>query len=147
MKILKYGVIALVGLVLLAIGGLAVLGMQSRGGEALGLIDGALADCPASPNCVSSEAGTPDDKKIEPLAISDWESLPDIIEAMGGVVTAQDDSYLAAEFTSGTFGFVDDLEARLTETNVHVRSGSRVGHSDAGVNAARVADLRERLAE
>ena len=31
---------------------------------------------------------------------------------MGGVVTASSANYLAAEFTSDTFGFVDDMEFR-----------------------------------
>ena len=42
MKLLKYGVIALVALVLLGIGAFAFLGMQSRGGAALGLVAAAL---------------------------------------------------------------------------------------------------------
>ena len=147
MKILKYGVIALVVLVLLGVGAFAFLGMQSRGGTAPGLIDGRLAACPSSPNCVSSEADAPEEKKVDPLPVSAWANLPTVIVDLGGEVTAQQDAYLAAEFTSSTFGFVDDVEFRLTETDIQVRSGSRVGHSDAGVNAARVAEIRQKVGE
>ena len=42
-------------------------------------------------------------------------------------------------------GQTDDLEVRRGENGVEVRSGSRVGYSDAGVNAARVAQLRAGL--
>ncbi|MEO1324255.1 MAG: DUF1499 domain-containing protein [Pseudomonadota bacterium] len=142
MKIVKYGVMALFALVLLGVGAFAFLGMQSRGGEALGLVDGRLADCPSSPNCVSSESGTAEEKIVDPLPLDAWSTLPQIIVEMGGELTVQNATYIAAEFTSSTFGFVDDLEFRLTESNVHVRSASRVGHSDAGVNADRVSVLR-----
>nr|WP_197501607.1 DUF1499 domain-containing protein [Hyphomonas sp. Mor2] len=145
MRILKYGVIGLVVLILLGVGAFAFLGMQSRGGEAPGLVEGRLADCPSSPNCVSSEAGTADDKQVAPLPLAAWADLPTVIAEMGGEITAQDESYLAAEFSSSLFGFVDDVEFRLTGADIQVRSASRVGHSDAGVNSARVADLREKL--
>lgn len=147
MKILKYGVIALVALVLLGLGAFAFLGMQSRGGAAPGLVDGLLAACPSSPNCVSSEASAPEEKKVDPLPVSAWAKLPTVIAELGGKVTSQQDAYLASEFTSSTFGFVDDVEFRLTEADVQVRSGSRVGHSDAGVNADRVAEIREKVGE
>ena len=145
MRFLKYGVIALVGLALLAVITFAFLGIQSRNGTAPGLIDGRLADCPSSPNCASSEAGTPEDKQVEPLPVSAWTVLPTLIVEMGGEVTAQEQDYIATEFTSSTFGFVDDVEFRLTETGIHVRSASRVGHSDAGVNAARISEIRDKL--
>ena len=64
---------------------------------------------------------------------------------MGGAVTTQEEEYIAAEFTSASFGFVDDVEFRLAEEAVHVRSASRVGYSDRGVNADRVAELRKSL--
>ena len=147
MKFLKYGVFALVGLAVLGIGAFAFLGMQSRGGVALGLVDGRLADCPSSPNCVSSEAGTADDKMVQPLPVSAWEGLPALMVEMGGELIIEDATYIAAEFTSSTFGFVDDVEFRLTETGIQVRSASRVGHSDAGVNAARVADIRAQIGD
>ena len=147
MKFLKYGAFAVLGLVVLGIGAFAFLGMQSRGGTAPALVEGSLADCPSSPNCVSSEAGTADDKKVEPLPVSAWAALPALMVEMGGELTVRDTTYIAAEFTSSTFGFVDDVEFRLTENGIHVRSASRVGHSDAGVNAVRVADIRAQLGD
>ena len=145
MKLLKYGLIGIVGLVLLGIIAFFGLGMQSQNGTAPGLVNGVLSACPSSPNCVSSEAGTTDEKRVEPLPLSVWNNLPTIIVELGGSVIQQDETYLAAEFKSSVFGFVDDLEFRKTETDVQVRSGSRVGHSDAGVNAARVAALRDAI--
>lgn len=146
MKILKYGLFGIIGLVVLGVAAFIFLGMQSRGGTAPGLADGVLTACPSSPNCVSSEAGTPDEKKVDPLPLDAWDRLPGIVADMGGEVTGQDATYLSAEFTSSLFGFVDDVEFRLTESEVQVRSASRVGHSDAGVNADRVTELRQQLA-
>ena len=146
MKILKLGLIGVITLILLGIAAFVFLGMQSRSGSAPGLIDGQLAACPSSPNCVASETGTADDKKVDPLPLNTWAALPSLIEEMGGEVTRQTDDYISSEFTSSLFGFVDDLEFRLTDSDIQVRSASRVGHSDAGVNAARVADLREKAA-
>ncbi|MEL7130022.1 MAG: DUF1499 domain-containing protein [Pseudomonadota bacterium] len=145
MKVIKYGAIALLVLVLLGIGGLFFLGIQSQNGSAFGLVEGRLSPCPSSPNCVSSEAGEPGDKAVPPLPVEAWANLPKAIVDMGGKVTAQEEAYLSAEFTSGVFRFVDDVEFRLTEADIHLRSASRVGYSDAGANSARVAELRAQL--
>lgn len=64
---------------------------------------------------------------------------------MGGVVTQQSDDYIAAEFTSLLMRYVDDVELRLANDAVHVRSASRVGYSDMGANRDRVEALRQRL--
>ena len=47
------------------------------------------------------------------------------------------------------FRFVDDLECRLDAENrvIHVRSASRVGYSDLGVNRKRVERLRARFGQ
>lgn len=145
MKYVRYVAIALGVLILLGVGSFFYLGVQSKSGTAAGIVAGQLDKCPDSPNCVSSESDTPYDKRVDPLPLSTWEALPSALEEMGGTVTVQEEFYIAAEFSSAIFGFVDDVEFRFTESNVQVRSASRVGHSDAGVNAARVAELREQL--
>ena len=143
---IRTAIITLAGLGVLGGAGFFALGQYSQGGTAPGLVNGTLAPCPDTPNCVSSEAGTAPEKLVEPFSPEVWEALPDAIAAMGGEVTRSEDDYLAAEFTSATFGFVDDLELRKADDSVQVRSASRVGYSDRGVNAARVAELRRRLA-
>ena len=59
------------------------------------------------------------------------------------------DHYLHAECASAIFGFVDDLELHLRadEGVVAVRSASRIGYSDMGVNRRRVEGLRRDLKE
>ncbi len=62
-------------------------------------------------------------------------------------VVQQEDNYLRAEFTSRLLRFVDDVEFLLGERGIEVRSASRLGHSDFGVNRERVEQLRQRLAQ
>ena len=145
MKVLKFLVSAIVVLALGGVVGFFFLGQSSQSGTAPGLADGRLSPCPEAPNCVSSEAGTAPEKQVDSFALDQWDALPGAISAIGGTITTNEDGYIAAEFSSDIFGFVDDLEVRRGENGVEVRSGSRVGYSDAGVNAARVAQLRAGL--
>ena len=65
--------------------------------------------------------------------------LVQIIEELGGEVAVSNDEYIAATFSSALFGFVDDVEYRLepSQKRIQLRSASRVGHSDMGVNRKR----------
>lgn len=127
-----------------------VLGRISRQGQVPGLIAGKLSRCPQSPNCVTSEHRDDAKHYAAPLAIRPgaqgdaWNLLRQAVQKSGGVVVADTGGYLAAEYTSAVFGFVDDLEARLDAGTgvIHVRSASRVGKSDFGVNAGRVEAVR-----
>ena len=63
------------------------------------------------------------------------------------VVMDETETYLHAEASSAFFGFVDDLELFADRDNnrIQARSESRLGDSDLGVNAARLAALQSRL--
>jgi uncharacterized protein (DUF1499 family) len=63
---------------------------------------------------------------------------------MGGSINVEKADYLAATFTSSIFRFVDDLEIRVdTDKNqVQLRSASRVGRGDGGVNRKRIERLK-----
>lgn len=147
MTVLKF-LLYLVGTVAVAgIAGFAYLGHASRSGSAPGLVEGRLSSCPSSPNCISSEPETQPEKRVDPLPLDSWNSLPAAIAELGGKVTAEKDDYIASEFSSAVFGFVDDVEFRRGQDAVHVRSASRVGYSDGGVNAERIEDLRGALSQ
>ena len=111
-----------------------------------------LAPCPDSPNCVSSDANDPA-HFTAPFAIilPAREAWPLVKEAVKEIprteITGQADSYLHAECRSAVFRFVDDLELELRPGDeiIAVRSASRKGYSDFGVNRRRVEDLRESL--
>lgn len=109
----------------------------------------ALAPCPSSPNCVCSEPPTASVDAL--LAGTDpdraWSVLLDCIRTMNGNIVQSDNGYAHAEFRSRIFGFVDDLECRLDGSVIHVRSASRTGWWDMGVNRKRVETLRLLLAE
>ena len=142
MKKILYAVIAIA---LLGIGGLFYLGQTSQNGAASGLVEGNLSSCPSTPNCVSSDGNVAGEQKVNPLPVSAWQELPKLITDMDGVLKTQNDTYIAAEFTTSIFRFIDDVEFRLADDGVHVRSASRVGRSDFGVNKARVEMMQDRL--
>ena len=62
-------------------------------------------------------------------------------------VVAQEAHYLRAEFTSRLMRFVDDVEFLIDPEAVEVRSASRLGHSDLGVNRERIEGLRQQLSQ
>ncbi|MDM8551271.1 DUF1499 domain-containing protein [Desulfobacterales bacterium HSG2] len=122
---------------------LTVFGCISRSGKAAGLIRGKLAECPARPNCVCSERKDDTDHYIEPVTIprntDTLEILREAVRESGGVIKSDTGTYIAVTYSSALFGFVDDLEIRIdSEQNViHIRSASRIGYSDFGVNRKR----------
>ena len=112
------------------------------------LVDGKLRPCPVTPNCVSSESPSPM-FSIAPLAFNDsheraWATLKRVVREEGGSLHDESKEYLWLTFTVPVFGFVDDVEFRLSATEgvIHVRSASRLGISDLGVNRRRVEQLR-----
>lgn len=149
-KKMKTLTIVVVLLVLLVIVLFFALGFVSKSGAASGLVQGRLARCPDRPNCICSEFEQDVSHWIEPLVYTGsdltqtLDALKQTIREMSGRIQAEDDSYLAAIFTTPVFGFVDDLEIRIDagEKLIHLRSSSRVGYSDRGVNRKRVEQLK-----
>ena len=115
----------------------------------LSVTAGKLAPCPSTPNCVSSQSEDAE-HRIEPLTYS--ASATDAIAALKKIVQSQErtkliaqtDNYLYAEFISHWMGFVDDVEFYLNEDAgvIEVRSASRLGESDLGVNRQRIESIR-----
>ena len=110
-----------------------------------------LAPCPSSPNCVSSDATDPSHHVphfsiILPINEA-WSLVREAVKDMPRTEIVEiTDNYLHAECTSAVFRFVDDLEFELrVEGIIAVRSASRTGHRDFGVNRRRVEQLREML--
>ncbi len=119
----------------------------------LGVKAGKLSPCPSSPNCVVSQGNEDTEHAIAPLAYSGDPAqaiakLTVIIKAMPRTTIIEStDSYLYAEFASKLLGFVDDVEFYLdpAESVIQVRSASRLGQSDLGVNRKRVEAIRQEL--
>ncbi|MCX7998833.1 MAG: DUF1499 domain-containing protein [Leptospiraceae bacterium] len=120
----------------------------------LGVRDGQLKPCPNTPNCVSSFASK-DDKThyIEPITYTS--SLQEEMSRLKRVILSkprteiieEKPNYLRAEFTSRIFRFVDDVEFLFDDSIkfIHVRSASRIGRSDLGVNRKRIEEIRSDL--
>ena len=115
----------------------------------LGVTQGKLSSCPDSPNCVSSQSS---DKRhlIQPIRYEGTEQRA--MERLAGVIQGMkrcriitmDYHYIHAEFTSAFFRFVDDVEFYFDSEAkiIHMRSASRIGYSDFGVNRKRLEKLR-----
>jgi uncharacterized protein (DUF1499 family) len=118
----------------------------------IGAKDGQLASCPAKPNCVSSQAESAR-QRLAPLRFSGdsgaaMRRLRDVVDNISGTtVIDENDHYLYFECATSLLGFVDDLEflCDADEQVIHVRSASRLGYSDLGVNRKRVESIRKKF--
>ncbi|MEM6752744.1 MAG: DUF1499 domain-containing protein [Cyanobacteria bacterium P01_C01_bin.38] len=116
---------------------------------AVGITENHLTACPTSPNCVVSQNG--DEKHaIEPIPYhvdrdKAKETLLKVLTVVPRTeVVEETDNYIHALSKSRIFKFTDDVEFYFpTDENViHVRSASRVGESDLGVNKRRIEQIR-----
>jgi uncharacterized protein (DUF1499 family) len=132
--------------------GLMMMSLMARRPGSLGVTEDRLAECPQSPNCVCSQSASPE-HQIAPLSLtgdpgSAIAGIADIVRSMPRTtIVRQTDRYLHVEFRSRLFRFPDDVEFLVDADAkvIHVRSASRVGHSDLGVNRARVEEIRRQL--
>ena len=109
-----------------------------------------LKPCPSSPNCVSSSPGEDRNHRIAPLTwAGDLEQAKvklrqAVLSAGNARFVEETESYWHVEFRSRIFRFVDDVEFLFDRNNkvIHVRSASRTGYSDLGVNRKRMEKIR-----
>ncbi|NJK54842.1 MAG: DUF1499 domain-containing protein [Pleurocapsa sp. SU_5_0] len=112
----------------------------------LGVKDGKLTACPGTPNCVNSQSDDAQSKIDALPGVSIAEIKKVVAEMEGTTIVEEKDNYLYAEFKSKLMGYVDDVEFYLDNANtVQVRSASRLGKSDLGVNRKRVEEIRSKL--
>ncbi|MDH3282226.1 MAG: DUF1499 domain-containing protein [Gammaproteobacteria bacterium] len=129
-----------------------ILSCSGKRPSNLGITEAGLAPCPVSANCVSSDAsdGT---HRVEAFVLSAsptdaWHVVREEVASLPRTTIVEESAdYLYAECVSAVFGFVDDLELHLRASAnlVAVRSASRLGSSDLGVNRRRIERLRETL--
>ncbi|MDZ8055608.1 MAG: DUF1499 domain-containing protein [Aulosira sp. ZfuVER01] len=118
----------------------------------LGVKNGKLAPCPSSPNCVSSQC-TDAVHQIVPLSFTSTPeqaiaNLKSIIQSLPRTqIISESPDYLYAEFKSALLGFVDDVEFYVDRNAnvIQVRSASRLGQSDLGVNRQRIETIRAKF--
>lgn len=112
----------------------------------LGTPQTGLIPCPDSPNCVSSES-TDKEHRIAPLQ-NTIQDISRVVKKMDrATIITRNDQYLYVEFTSSIMRFVDDAEFLYDPVQqvTHVRSASRLGKSDLGVNRKRIEFIRSAL--
>ncbi|CAM4253817.1 DUF1499 domain-containing protein [Vibrio agarivorans] len=114
------------------------------------MTDRTAQPCGDKPNCVS----TIDDREkhsIAPFNLKEGTTLAQVeaiaLTLPGAKIADSDSNYLRIECTSKIMRFVDDLELKLDGTALTVRSESRTGYSDFGVNRKRAEQLRQKLAD
>ena len=108
-----------------------------------------LAPCPQTPNCISSETSDahhyikpiPYEGTVEEAKARLRQTLLSIPRVL---IVHEESSYIHAECTSWLFRFTDDVEFVFDDTQkvIQVRSASRIGYSDLGVNRKRVETIR-----
>jgi uncharacterized protein (DUF1499 family) len=112
---------------------------------------GRVSGCPGTPNCISSQS--PDEAhRIAPLLVDsahegDFYCLRAIVSGMDRVtVLVADQENIRAEFRT-LLGFVDDVQFQLDKENraIQMRSASRVGYWDFGVNRRRLQGIRKKF--
>jgi uncharacterized protein (DUF1499 family) len=117
--------------------------------SSLGIKDGYLSPCPETPNCIVSQNANPQNE-IAPIEYhtdlaTARETLLKVLTVVPRTeVIEHTDNYIRAQSKSRIFQFIDDLEFYLPndEPVIHLRSASRVGKSDLGVNRRRSEQIR-----
>lgn len=111
-----------------------------------------LLPCPSTPNCVSSQSSDLA-HRVEPLHYESsgeeaWRRLRRVILALPRSHVVEDvQGYMRVEFRSPVLQFVDDVELLLDDANkaIQIRSASRTGYWDIGVNRKRVERIRSQF--
>lgn len=140
--------------ILLAVGGWLAymfgLAIYSWQRSELGIVNGTLAPCGSKPNCVCSQ-GSPADRTVAALSFGQrapsaaFDRVRDCVEAIPRMTLVEArPGYARYECCTRLFRFADDVELLLDEAAgaIQVRSSSRVGYSDMGVNRRRVDEIR-----
>jgi uncharacterized protein (DUF1499 family) len=158
MKIL-WRLVLLVSIVVVSLVMAGQVGLFSGTAPPLGVTNGRLKPPALTPNSVSSQAELyPDHPQRQYAAIAPLTYTGDADTAMARlvellqkskrtVVVAREPDYIYAQCTTALLKFTDDLEFWSDKQHqvIQVRSASRLGRGDFGVNRARVEDIRARF--
>mgnify|MGYP006281097867 CR=1 FL=1 len=100
-----------------------------------------LPECPDTPNCIRYSFASDEGATVV------LDALESALERMKAYEIDRESGSIDAVFRIPFFGWKDDVNIRLEtagsgETLIHIRSASRVGYSDLGVNRMRIKKLR-----
>jgi uncharacterized protein (DUF1499 family) len=121
--------------------------------ENLGVRANKLTPCPNNPNCVSSQ-GQQKAHYISPITYNTGqtvakEKLVLILQQYASAkIRAQSEDYIHIEFQSRWLRFIDDVEFYFYPAGIiQIRSASRVGYSDFGVNRQRIEKIKMKFSQ
>ncbi|MFV8437579.1 DUF1499 domain-containing protein [Vibrio owensii] len=128
---------------------ITLLGLTACSQGVTTMTDRSQSPCGDKPNCVSTQ-DTREEYNLTPFTLTGSTNIDSIeqvaLELPGAKTAVKEDNYLLIECTSKIMRFVDDLELKIEGDQLIVRSESRVGYSDFGVNRKRAEQLRSLLA-
>ncbi len=106
--------------------------------------------CGDSPRCVSTQDSR-EEFNLAPFKLAPNTNINQIetvaLSFDNAEVAAIDDNYLRVEYTSSVFRYVDDMEVKIQDGELRVRSEARIGYYDFDVNRKRVEAFRAKLIE
>lgn len=127
---------------------IALMGLTACSQGVVTMADRTSSLCGEKPNCVST-LDNREEFQIAPFELTSSATLDALEQAAlqlpGAKTAAKKEHYLRIECTSQIMRFVDDLELRIDGEQLIVRSESRTGYSDFGVNRTRTEQLRAEL--
>lgn len=128
---------------------ITLLGLTACSQGVTTMTDRSQSPCGDKPNCVSTQ-DTREEYNLTPFTLTESTNIDAIeqvaLELPGAKTAVKEDNYLRIECTSKIMRFVDDLELKIEGDQLIVRSESRFGYSDFGVNRKRAEQLRSLLA-
>lgn len=128
---------------------ITLLGLTACSQGVTTMTDRSQSPCGDKPNCVSTQ-DTREEYNLTPFTLTESTNIDSIeqvaLELPGAKTAVKEGNYLRIECTSKIMRFVDDLELKTEGDQLIVRSESRVGYSDFGVNRKRAEQLRSLLA-
>lgn len=133
---------------------LLILDCSGTRPQDIGVRQGRFKPCPDKPNCVNSQS-EPSDKihYIDPVSytlplLDEQKRIKDRVLSLPRTDLVQSETgYMHFEFTSMLMRYKDDVEFYLDDSVklIHIRSASRLGTSDMGVNRKRMEEIRSLL--
>ncbi len=151
--------VALLAFILLIVGQMGML--RGKAPQDLGLQEGKLKRPSRTENSVTSQAELWPDHPMKPYASiaplqatgdgsAEMAKIADALKAMPRTkIVTQEPNYIYAQSTTALLKFTDDIEFALDTSKgiIDVRSASRLGRKDFGVNRARVEVVRQTLGQ
>lgn len=131
----------------------ALLSSCGIGSNILRGSQGELAPCTGGPHCVSSVDANTDHRIPAIPYVGTINSAKNLIKNIlakdpAAAIVLETDDYLHATYTTDLLRYVDDVEFVFSQPGrIDVRSSSRIGYADMGVNRRRMEAIRQQFAD